>query len=82
MDAYLTTRQVAMVTRAAASDYDDWENEHQNPGWGSAKLISLLKKVSYRPLLGVGIFTLKLSLSGRNLRSPGRSQDPWDLWTH
>ncbi|KAF8728294.1 hypothetical protein AX14_006823, partial [Amanita brunnescens Koide BX004] len=31
-------------TRAAASDYDDWENTFKNPGWGSADLIPLLQK--------------------------------------
>ncbi|KAF8622855.1 hypothetical protein AX15_006699 [Amanita polypyramis BW_CC] len=35
----------AMVyTRAAASDYDDWENVYRNPGWGSKDLIPLLQK--------------------------------------
>ena len=34
-----------MYNRAAASDYDDWEIEHDNPGWGSKKLIPLLQKV-------------------------------------
>ncbi|KAF8627739.1 hypothetical protein AX15_004265 [Amanita polypyramis BW_CC] len=35
----------AMVyTRAAASDYDDWENIYKNPGWGSKDLIPLLQK--------------------------------------
>jgi len=34
-----------MHTRAAASDYDDWEKVHGNPGWGSADLFDLLKKV-------------------------------------
>ncbi|KAF8676398.1 hypothetical protein AX14_004897, partial [Amanita brunnescens Koide BX004] len=33
-----------MYTRAAASDYDDWENTFKNPGWGSAHLIPLLQK--------------------------------------
>ena len=37
---------VMMYTRAAASDYDDWENTFKNPGWGSAHLIPLLQKVS------------------------------------
>ena len=32
-------------TRAAASDYDDWENVYGNKGWGSEYLIPLLKKV-------------------------------------
>lgn len=35
-----------MYTRAAASDYDDWETKHGNPGWGSKDLIPLMKKVS------------------------------------
>ncbi|KAI0030688.1 alcohol oxidase-like protein [Vararia minispora EC-137] len=34
----------AMYTRAAASDYDDWEQMYNNPGWGSKDLIPLLKK--------------------------------------
>ncbi|KAG6867271.1 hypothetical protein C0993_005086 [Termitomyces sp. T159_Od127] len=33
-----------MYTRAAASDYDDWETVHENTGWGSKDLIPLLKK--------------------------------------
>jgi len=34
-----------MYTRAAASDYDDWEKVFDNAGWGSKDLIPLLKKV-------------------------------------
>ncbi|KAI0065693.1 alcohol oxidase-like protein [Artomyces pyxidatus] len=34
----------AMYTRASKSDYDDWEKEFSNPGWGSEDLIPLLKK--------------------------------------
>jgi len=34
----------AMYTRAAASDYDDWESVYGNPGWGSKHLIPLLRK--------------------------------------
>ena len=34
-----------MYTRAAASDYDEWETKYGNPGWGSKDLIPLLKKV-------------------------------------
>ncbi|KIP06402.1 hypothetical protein PHLGIDRAFT_72751 [Phlebiopsis gigantea 11061_1 CR5-6] len=33
-----------MYTRAAASDYDDWEKKFSNPGWGSKEIIPLLKK--------------------------------------
>lgn len=35
-----------MYTRASRSDYDDWEETYENPGWGSKDLIPLLKKVS------------------------------------
>ncbi|KAG6875397.1 hypothetical protein C0993_009430, partial [Termitomyces sp. T159_Od127] len=39
-----------VYTRAAASDYDDWETVHGNPGWGSEHLIPLLKKAeTYQP---------------------------------
>ncbi|KAI0920510.1 hypothetical protein AcW1_002232 [Taiwanofungus camphoratus] len=34
----------AMYTRAAASDYDDWETVHGNLGWGSKDLIPFLRK--------------------------------------
>ena len=34
-----------MYTRAAASDYDDWANVHENPGWSWADLLPLIKKV-------------------------------------
>ncbi|KAF9533902.1 alcohol oxidase AOX1 [Crepidotus variabilis] len=34
----------AVYTRAAASDYDDWESVYGNKGWGSDKLIPLIKK--------------------------------------
>ncbi|KAJ6574745.1 GMC oxidoreductase-domain-containing protein [Mycena capillaripes] len=33
-----------MYTRAAASDYDDWEMVYGNSGWGSSDLIPLLQK--------------------------------------
>jgi hypothetical protein len=42
---------VMMYTRAAASDYDDWESVYDNPGWGSKHLIPLLKKVFFIPPL-------------------------------
>ena len=37
--------QAVFYARAAASDYDDWENVYGNKGWGSKHLIPLLKKV-------------------------------------
>lgn len=36
---------VMVYTRGAVSDYDDWETEHGNVGWGSKYIIPLLKKV-------------------------------------
>ena len=35
-----------VYTRAAASDYDDWETVYGNKGWGSKDIIPLLKKVT------------------------------------
>ena len=34
-----------VYTRASASDYDGWERDHGNPGWGSETLVPLLKEV-------------------------------------
>ena len=45
-----------MYNRASASDYDDWEIEHDNPGWGSKEIIPLLQKV-YRYSVAFRIFT-------------------------
>ncbi|OBZ67147.1 Alcohol oxidase [Grifola frondosa] len=33
-----------MYTRASASDYNDWEKVHDNPGWGFEELLPLSKK--------------------------------------
>ncbi|KAF8150064.1 GMC oxidoreductase-domain-containing protein [Crassisporium funariophilum] len=39
-----------VYTRAAASDYDDWEKVYGNKGWSSDHLIPLLKKAeTYQP---------------------------------
>ena len=39
-----------MYTRAPASDYDDWANLYDNPGWSWADLLPLIKKVcAYQP---------------------------------
>ncbi len=41
-----TTNFTVMVyNRASSSDYDAWETLYGNKGWGSDKLIPLLKKV-------------------------------------
>jgi hypothetical protein len=42
----LIAETVMVYTRASASDYDNWEEVHENPGWGSKYLIPLLKQVS------------------------------------
>ncbi|TFY83874.1 hypothetical protein EWM64_g151 [Hericium alpestre] len=34
----------AMYSRGSASDFDDWETIHKNPGWGSKDLLPLMKK--------------------------------------
>lgn len=49
---------VAMYMRAAASDYNDWETNHGNPGWGSSKIIPLLNKVR-----AFCVLSLRLSLT-------------------
>ncbi|KAI0091334.1 alcohol oxidase-like protein [Irpex rosettiformis] len=33
-----------VYTRASPSDYDEWEKEFKNPGWGAKDIIPLLKK--------------------------------------
>ncbi|KAI0294584.1 alcohol oxidase-like protein [Russula brevipes] len=43
-----------IYTRASASDYDDWETVHENPGWGSKELIPLLRKTETYQLGGAG----------------------------
>jgi alcohol oxidase len=42
----LLMHPVTMYNRAVASDFDDWEQVHKNPGWGAKDIIPLLKKVS------------------------------------
>ncbi|KZV84962.1 alcohol oxidase [Exidia glandulosa HHB12029] len=33
-----------MYTRGAASDYDDWEQKYENPGWGFDGMLPMFKK--------------------------------------
>nr|ALJ82900.1 alcohol oxidase [Irpex lacteus] len=33
-----------IYNRAVASDFDDWEKVHENPGWGAKDLVPLLRK--------------------------------------
>lgn len=57
-----------MYTRASASDYDDWEKVHENPGWGSSDLIPLLRKVFY-PHIGLALLYTVLIPFGRRLQT-------------
>ncbi|KAJ6541246.1 glucose-methanol-choline oxidoreductase, partial [Mycena vulgaris] len=34
-----------IYNRPSASDFDDWENEFGNPGWGAKDMIPMLQKV-------------------------------------
>lgn len=38
---------VGMYTRASASDYDTWEKDYENSGWGFKDLIPLFNKVDF-----------------------------------
>ena len=37
-------------TRGVRSDFDEWETEHENPGWGFEGILPYFKKVRPRPL--------------------------------
>jgi alcohol oxidase len=58
-----------MYTRASASDYDDWEKVHENPGWGSNDLIPLLRKV-FTPHIGLALlYTYSVRLASARLQT-------------
>ncbi|TFK97977.1 GMC oxidoreductase-domain-containing protein [Pterulicium gracile] len=39
-----------IYARASASDFDEWKNVHQNPGWGASDLAPLMRKLeTYQP---------------------------------
>jgi hypothetical protein len=65
-----------MYTRAACSDYDDWETIYGNPGWGSKDLIPLLEKVSINQVFGVlysaNFGTVDRGLPGKTRRTNSR----------
>ena len=66
-------------TRAAASDYDDWENVYGNKGWGSQHLIPLLKKV-IRVSRSISMEpTLDFFLIGRNIPIGFNEFYPWQI---
>lgn len=51
-----------LIQLSAASDYDDWETTHENPGWGSKNLIPLAEKVRLLCILGSSSVTDTQSL--------------------
>ncbi|RXW15040.1 hypothetical protein EST38_g10808 [Candolleomyces aberdarensis] len=59
-----------VYTRASASDYDTWEEVHENPGWGSKDLIPLLKQVE--------TYTVPTSNSTHGTDGPIRISYPTD----
>ncbi|KAJ3518992.1 hypothetical protein NMY22_g13408 [Coprinellus aureogranulatus] len=59
-----------VYTRAAASDFDDWEKKYENPGWGSQALIPLLKEIE--------TYRLPVSNSTHGTRGPIRISFPED----
>ena len=67
---------VMMYTRASASDYDDWEKVHENPGWGSNDLIPLLRKVFTPHIRLVLLYTYSVRLSPVPPRRQRRTKFP------
>ena len=70
--------EVLFYTRAAASDYDDWENVYGNKGWGSKHLIPLLKKV--RALRSTHEITMVIFI-GRNIPTSYNELYSWKIRT-
>lgn len=63
-----------MYNRPSASDFDDWENVHGNPGWGSHDIIPLLQKMeTYQAQPGLETHgysgPLKISYGGLSTQS-------------
>ena len=73
--------EVLNYIRAAASDYDDWENVYGNKGWGSEHLIPLLKKVrALRSTLSTLEITMAI-LIGRNISTSYNELYSWKIRT-
>ena len=73
-----------MYTRAAASDYDDWETVYGNRGWSCSDLLPLHRKVSEGPEYAfpcLGLTSLTLSVPVRNVRGRAGPAHAWILWT-
>ena len=69
-----------VYNRASASDYDAWETIFGNKGWGSDKLIPLLKKVM--SLFILSRLEYRTLFSGRNLSRNNHKRHAWNLRTH
>lgn len=65
---------VMVYTRGSASDYDDWEIEHGNIGWGSRHLIPLLKKVCIIMLSGTFLWFSCTECNARQKRTNQKLQ--------
>lgn len=53
--------------RPAASDFDEWETEYDNLGWGSKNLIPLVNKVRKSAISSNPV--TKMNKSGRDIRN-------------
>lgn len=70
---------VGMYTRGAQSDYDGWENEFNNPGWGFNNLLPLFQKVCFQD--GFRLYEiLRIRPTDRVFSSQSWSTNSWRLW--
>ena len=66
--------QAVFYARAAASDYDDWENVYGNKGWSSKYLIPLLKKVrALQPVLTNLEINMDVFIRQKHINQPQRT---------
>ncbi|KAI0089827.1 hypothetical protein BDY19DRAFT_992786 [Irpex rosettiformis] len=68
-----------MYTRASPSDYDEWEKEFKNPGWGAKDIIPLLKKALSYGGAFTGVGREYLEVAKKYDPSRGFTEDPNDL---
>lgn len=69
-----------MYTRAVASDFDDWERKHGNPGWGFKDMLPYLKKACDTHSLCV-IDNRLMIVTGGNIPSATGKRDARVLWS-
>jgi hypothetical protein len=65
-----------VYNRASVSDYDAWETVYGNKGWGSDKLIPLLKKVNS---VFIPFEMPRIPLSGRDVPRGSRERHAWNF---